>query len=193
MPTTRPPSMIGKQTPDFSPPRRATGAREQVFISPRSGTKTRSRVCQAWPLSPSPSRNRASARDPAELLADRAGVLRRIAAPARRGGPPRTSRTTSRTPRGPTASAAVITSRMRSRPAQRQQQLVDRAWCRRPVSSSRTLRLDFLGDDLPGDHRADVAGRSDRPSRRRAARKTRGRRVMVALRGRLRGSASSRR
>ena len=53
--------MIGKQTPDFSPLRLATGAREQVFISPRSGTKTRSRVCQAWPLSPSPSRNRASA------------------------------------------------------------------------------------------------------------------------------------
>ena len=61
VPTTRPPSRIGKQTPDFSPLRRATGAREQVFISPRSGTKTRSRDCQAWPLSPSPSRNRASA------------------------------------------------------------------------------------------------------------------------------------
>ena len=61
VPKTRLPRMIGKQTPDFSPLRRATGAREQLFISPRSGTKTRSRVCQAWPLSPSPSRNRASA------------------------------------------------------------------------------------------------------------------------------------
>ena len=61
VPRTRPPRRIGKQTPDFRPLRRATGAREQAFISPRSGTKTRSRVCQAWPLSPSPSRNRASA------------------------------------------------------------------------------------------------------------------------------------
>ena len=42
------------------PLRRAAGAREQPFISPRSGTNTRSRDCQVWPLSPSPSRNRAS-------------------------------------------------------------------------------------------------------------------------------------
>ena len=31
VPMTRPPSMIGKQTPDFNPLRLATGAREQVL------------------------------------------------------------------------------------------------------------------------------------------------------------------
>ncbi|KQP65245.1 hypothetical protein ASF47_05270 [Nocardioides sp. Leaf285] len=55
VPTTSPSTTIGKQTPDFTPTRWATGARTQSVISPRSGVKNRSRLRQARPESPTPS------------------------------------------------------------------------------------------------------------------------------------------
>ena len=61
VPITFPSTMIGRQIPDFTPARCATGARQQSRTWPRSATKTRSRAFQARPERPSPSRNRASA------------------------------------------------------------------------------------------------------------------------------------
>jgi len=54
VPTTWPARTIGKQTPDFTPARRAAGARTQSLTSARSGTKTRSFEAQVRPESPTP-------------------------------------------------------------------------------------------------------------------------------------------
>ena len=55
VPTTWPPTMIGRQTPDFTPARWAAGARTQSVTWARSSTKTRSRARQARPERPTPS------------------------------------------------------------------------------------------------------------------------------------------
>lgn len=54
---TTPSTTSGKHTPDFTPARRADGAREQSVTSARSRTNTRSRARQALPTMPTPSRN----------------------------------------------------------------------------------------------------------------------------------------